>query len=76
MMMLCREVDLSVDLMYPSPSSEPKMSGDEYVVSLQNRMHQVHELARASLVEAGQKQKRLYDSKISQYTYSKECAVW
>ena len=59
MMMLGREVDLPVDLIYPSPSSEPKMSGDEYVVNLQNRMHRVHELARASLVEAGQKQKRL-----------------
>ena len=37
MMMLGREVDLPVDLIYPSPSSEPKMSGDEYVVNLQNR---------------------------------------
>ena len=76
MMMLGREIDLPVDLIYPSPSSEPKMSGDEYVVNLQNRMHRVHELARASLVEAGQKQKRLYDRKISQYTYSKDDAVW
>ena len=76
MMMLGREVDLPVDLIYPSPSSEPKMSGDEYVVNLQNCMHRVHELARASLVEAAQKQKRLYDRKFSQYTYSKDDAVW
>ena len=76
MMMLGREVDLPVDLIYPGPSSESPKSCDEYVLDLQNRMLKVHELARSSLIEAGQKQKRLYDRKISQYSYSKNDAVW
>ena len=76
MMMLGREVDLPVDLIYPAPESEPPASCNEYVLDLQNRMLKVHELARSSLVEAGQKQKRLYDRKISQYSYSVNDAVW
>ena len=76
MMMLGREIDLPVDLIYPPPLTYPPMSREEYVLDLQKRMHKVHELARASLVEAGQKQKRLYDRKISSYSYSKNDAVW
>ena len=76
MMMLGREIDLPVDLIYPAPSTELPKSREEYVLDLQNRMYKVHELARASLIEAGQKQKRLYDRKISRYSYSINDAVW
>ena len=63
MMMLGCEIDLPVDLIYPAPPSEPKSSSEEYVLDLQNKMKKVHDIARASLLEAGQKQKRLYDHK-------------
>ena len=37
-MMLGREIDLPVDLIYPAPPSEPKPSSEEYVLDLQNKM--------------------------------------
>ena len=74
--MVGHEIDLPVDLIYPSPSTELSKSREEYILDLQNRMYKVHELARASLIEAGQKQKRLYDLKISWYSYSINDAVW
>ena len=76
MMMLGREIDLPVDLIYPAPPSEPKSSSEEYVLDLQNKMKKVHDIARASLLEAGQKQKRLYDRRVNKYIYKKGDAVW
>ena len=76
MMMLGREIDLPVDLLYPPPPTENDLPSDEYVVRLQNHMKNVHELARSSLLEASMKQKRLYDSRISKHKYSVGDAVW
>lgn len=76
MMMLGREIDLPVDLIYPPPPSGSKLPSNEYVVELQNKMRKVHCIARASLLEAGQKQKRLYDRKINKHQYHKGDAVW
>lgn len=76
MMMLGREIDLPVDLLYPPPPTETNLPSNEYVVQLQNKMKIVHEIARASLLEAGQKQKRLYDSRISKHKYTVGDAVW
>ena len=39
-------------------------------------MKKVHDIARASLLEAGQKQKRLYDRRVNKYIYKKGDAVW
>lgn len=76
MMMLGREIDLPVDIIYPPPPSGSKLPCDEYVAELQKKLRKVHEIARTSLLEAGQKQKRLYDRKINVYQYRKGDAVW
>ena len=57
MMMLGREIDLPIDLIYPAPPSKSRSSSEEYVFDLQNKMKKVHDFERASLLEAGQKQK-------------------
>ena len=76
MMMLGREIDLPVDLIYPPPPTEAKQPNDEYVIELQNRMKMVHEMARESLLKAGQKQKWLYDRRVSKHKYNVGDAVW
>lgn len=69
MMMLGREIDLPVDLIYPPPPTKAKRPNDEYVIELQNRMKMVHEMARESLLKAGQKQKWLYDRRVSKHKW-------
>ena len=76
LMMLGREIELPVDLLYPPPPTDTKLPSNEYVVQLQNKMKIIHETARASLLEASQKQKRLYDSRISKQKYNVGDAVW
>ena len=51
MMMLGREIELPVDLLYPPPPTDTKFPSNEYVVQLQNKMKIIHETARASLLD-------------------------
>ena len=76
MMMLGREIELPVDLLYPPPPTDTKLLSNEYAVQLQNKMKIIHETARASFLEASQKQKRLYDNRISKQKYNVGDAVW
>ena len=76
-MFLGRETDLPVDLLYPPPPVESDdRSTNEYVAELKYRLKTVHEMARNSLMEAGQKQKLAYDRKVSKHTYKVGDAVW
>ena len=73
---LGRETDLPVDLLYPPPPTEEQSPSDEYVQVLQQKLQAVHELARNSLLEAGQRQKLAYDRRVSKHTYKVGDAVW
>ena len=76
-MFLGRETDLPVDLLYPPPPVESDdCSTNEYVAELKYRLKTVHEMARNSFMEAGQKQKLAYDRKVSKHTYKVGDAVW
>ena len=76
-MFLGRETDLPVDLLYPPPPVESDDSStNEYVAELKYRLKTLHEMARNSLMEAGQKQKLAYDRKVSKHTYKVGDAVW
>lgn len=76
LMFLGREIDLPVDLLYPSPPVDPESPKDEYVVKLQNKLKKVHEMARNSLLEAGQRQKLAYDRRVNKHAYKVGDAVW
>ena len=82
LMFLGRETDLPVDLLYPPPPMEEESQNEiiinyeDYVKELQAKMRTVHELARNSLLEASQRQKLVYDRRISKHTYKVGDAVW
>ena len=76
LMFLGSETDLPVDLLYPAPPVESASSNDEYVKDLQHKMKTVHDMARNSLLEAGQRQKLAYDSRVSKHSYKVGDAVW
>ena len=73
---LGREIDLPVDLLYPAPPIEPRTPSNEYVTEIRDKMKTVHEMARASLLEASRKQKIQYDRKVSKHSYKIGDAVW
>ena len=73
---LGREIDLPVDLLYPAPPIEPRTPSNEYVTEIQDKMKTVHEMARASLLEASRKQKIQNDRKVSKHSYKIGDAVW
>ena len=52
------------------------MPAEEFVVKLKTQMENVHQVARTSLLEAGRKQKRLYDRRVSKHQYNLADAVW
>ncbi|MCG7879418.1 MAG: hypothetical protein N0C90_24270 [Candidatus Thiodiazotropha endolucinida] len=75
-MVFGRDIELPVDLLYPAPPNGNAMPADGFARKLQTHLQNVHELARTSLLEASQKQKRLYDRRISKHQYKNGDAVW
>ena len=76
LLFLGREPNLPVDLLYPPPPVESKSPNDKYVIELQNKLKFVQEMARNSLLEASQRQKLLYDRRVSKHCYKIGDAVW
>ena len=81
MMMFGRETSLPVDLIYgPHPqrdeNSEETGVEFQYVDKLQKRMWKVHKKARQSIIIASEKQKRQYDLKSNQKSYTVGDVVW
>jgi hypothetical protein len=77
MMMLGREVDLPIDLLFPPPEEiSSSQTPNDYVQSLIEKMNSLHGLAREKLVESCKKQKRLYDRKISKHSLHVDDPVW
>ncbi len=70
MMMLAREVHLPIDLLFPlSPMAVPENSV-EFVMELRARLEKCFTFARQHPKEASQRQKRNYDTKLKEQSYS------
>ena len=61
MMMLGREVNQPVDLLFPTKATE--MSADQYVAELQKSLKKAHDVARRNLKTTQERMKRDYDLK-------------
>ena len=69
-LMLGREVNLPVDLLYPRPSTEDYPEVHEYVSTLRDRMEECYDIARKCLKKAAERQGRHYDTRINENIYS------
>jgi transposase InsO family protein len=81
-MMLGREVELPVDLLYGPPPAEPGTPGRlrggklAYVENLTETLWQIHDRARESMLAASDRQKKRYDHRIQQTGYRVKDVVW
>jgi hypothetical protein len=77
MMMFGHEINLPIDLMFGIPNPESFLEGpNEYVEDLRSRLETAYEFARCELKKSALRQKNYYDSKVTQYTYTKDEKVW
>ncbi len=78
MMMLGREAELPVDLLFgPPPQSDPE-AGDphRFVQELEERLHLIHSIAREQLLGAAERQRRGYEIHIQHHRYEIGDIVW
>ena len=76
MMFFGRHALLPVDLLCCPPCTETKMSSNEYVLELQERLPKNHSIARTEMNKASDRQKKTYDHRVHVIPY-KECdLVW
>ena len=68
-LMLGREVNLPVDILYPRPSPHEPVETHEYVANLQKSMEQCYEIARKCLKHVAVRQKRDYDTRCLENSY-------
>ncbi|KAL3882850.1 hypothetical protein ACJMK2_029154 [Sinanodonta woodiana] len=80
MMMMGREVQLPVDLIYgPPPKAEQETDDNpenEHIKHLLTRMWKIHDKARNHMMGASNRQKRYYDHKIQSRQYKIGDIVW
>lgn len=72
LMMLGREVELPIDLLYGNNSvnkSKEYDTASSYVHDLQKRFWNIHDLAREQMTRASERQKRKYDMRAQQLSY-------
>ena len=71
MLMLGREVNLPIDVLYPKPANEEShVTTAEYVNELRNQMENCHALAREHLGRSAERQKRSYDTRLVERKYN------
>ena len=76
MMMLGREVNLPLDIMYEKLPDHIVDQEVEYITSLKERMKKVHDYARPQLGKNANHQKKYYDIKSSGKTFERGDFVW
>ena len=78
LLMLGREVRLPAELMFCSSTTEGTgiSSYGEYVETIKSRIQHAHDIARANLGKAAERQKQDYDAKISINRFSPGDYVW
>lgn len=70
MMMMGREVNIPINIIYPLPKEESPQNGIEYVANLREKMEEMYKIARENLGKAANRQKIDYDSRIWENSYS------
>lgn len=75
-LMFGRELNLPTDLVFPRPRQEVPQDLPEYVVALQERLHSCFELARQTLKESAERQKRVHDTRVIQQQYEPGSLVY
>jgi hypothetical protein len=70
MLMLGREINMPVDLIFPGPDPTDTDDYEEYVCELVSQIQSVHELAREKLRLGQATAKRDYDLKVCERTYA------
>lgn len=75
LMMLGREAELPVDLLYGTPP-ENRQDICQYVTDMKQHLASVHCSAREKLLKASDKQKRSYDHRVNQHSYNTGDMVW
>ena len=68
-LMLGREVNLPVDVLYPMPSIGESQNVHQYATKLKEKMQDCYKLARKNLQQAAIRQKRDYDVRIVENQY-------
>ena len=76
MMMLGREVNLPLDIMYEKLPDHIVDQEVEYITSLKERMEKAHDYARTQLGKNANRQKKYYDIKSSGKTFDTGDLVW
>ena len=78
MMMLGREIQLPIDLIFGSPDSERNeyAYGSLHAKELQDRLTEVHEFARKRMKIASDAMKRKYDLKSNVREFNIDDSVW
>ena len=75
-MMLGREIDTPLAVMFGTHHHESHPTYGEYVAKLKDRMQHAHDIAREHLGTAMRHYKELYDQKISENEYGVGDLVW
>ena len=73
-LMLGRQVQLPVDILFGRPDPEPRDTSD-YASDLRRRMERVHTFARDNIKLASERQKRLYDHRARRRRFKRGDAV-
>ena len=74
-MMLGRETELPADLLY-GPPPENRQDECQYITDMKEHLENVHSLAREKMLKASDRQKRTYDHRANQHSYSDGDLVW
>lgn len=63
MLILEREVNTSIHILYPLPAEHDQHTTDQYVQNMREKMEQLYHLARENLQSQSERQKKDYDSR-------------
>ena len=75
-LMLGREVNLPVHLVFPTPRAEGATCTTDYVAKLQERLERCFDLARQNLRQAASRQQRRHDTRVVQHPFQVGSVVY
>lgn len=76
LMMLGREPELPIDLLFGSSPATKSKSQCSYVQNLQKSLWEIHSLASGEMIKASDRQKRYYDHNAQNTSFQEGDNVW